>query len=82
MIILPASYKNIKDLIKLKGTKVLMKANKEIPNVINMLEEENLIENSVMIECCGMENEKIYRNITDINNELSYFSIIIVKDKK
>jgi len=34
-----------------------------------------------MIENCGMEDEHIYKNIDDITDDASYYSLIIVKEK-
>ncbi|MDO4301192.1 MAG: precorrin-2 C(20)-methyltransferase [Clostridia bacterium] len=81
LIILPASYEGVREGLKLKGTKVLMKANRAVIEVRNILREENLIDKSVMVECCGMKNEKIYRNLNNLDEKSSYFSVIIVKDK-
>ena len=82
LVILPASYKDIKEGLKFKGNKVLMKANKEFSNVRDILIDEGLIDESIMIERCTMENEKIHKNLNDVDEDASYFSVIIVKDKK
>lgn len=79
LVILPASYSEFKDSLDIKGTKVLMKANKDILKVREILREKGLINKSYMVECCGMENERIYRNLDEIDEKTSYFSIIIVK---
>ena len=79
LVILPASYSEFKDGLDIKGTKVLMKANKDILKVRETLREKGLINKSYMVERCGMENEKIYRNLDEIDEKTSYFSIIIVK---
>lgn len=80
LIILPASYKEVREGLKLRGNKVLMKASRSILEVRDILREENLINKSSMVECCTMANEKIYKNLNDLNEKSSYFSIIIVKE--
>lgn len=80
LIILPASYKEVRYGLKLKGNKVLMKAGKSILEVRDILKEESMINKSSMVECCGMDNEKIYKNLEELNEKSSYFSIIIVKE--
>lgn len=82
LVVLPASYKEVNEGIRLRGTKVLMKSGRAINKVVDMINEENLADKSYMVECCGMENEKIYKNINDIGDKASYFSIFIVKDKE
>lgn len=79
LIILPASYKEVRSGLRLRGNKVLMKASRAILEVRDMLKEENLIDKSAMVECCGMENERIYRNLNELNDKTGYFSVIIVK---
>lgn len=82
LIIVPASYKDVRNSLKLKGNKVFMKASRAILEVRDILKEENMLENAAMVECCGMENEKVYNNLEDLEEKSSYFSIVIVKDKK
>lgn len=74
--LIPASYP-VADALKLSGTKVLMKAGKKIPQI---KEELRKADNSVvMIENCGMENEKIFRGVEEIPDDAGYFSLMIVK---
>lgn len=74
--IIPASYE-IDEALKFSGTKVLMKAGKKLAGV-----KEKLLENemkAVMVENCGMENERIYQKTEDINEQAGYYSLVIVK---
>ncbi|MGN0182357.1 MAG: precorrin-2 C(20)-methyltransferase [Candidatus Ornithomonoglobus sp.] len=80
LVILPAGYEDIEKQLDMKGTKVLMKAGRQVSAVRDILNQKGLAEKAVMVECCGMENEKIYTNLNDIDEKSSYFSIIIVKD--
>lgn len=75
--IIPASYQ-IDEALELPGTKVFMKSGKKIELVKEKIKNTNC--NGVMIENCGMENEKIYENIDDIKEDSSYYSLIIVKE--
>lgn len=77
--VIPASYQ-IEEALKLPGTKILMKSGNQIGNVKKQVKESNL--EAVMIENCGMENEKIYRHVDDIDEQAGYYSLIIIKDKK
>ena len=38
-------------------------------------------EEAVMIENCGMPEEKIYRSVDEIPEDAGYYSLIIVKEK-
>ncbi len=79
--IIPAAYEDTEGLLTLKGTKILMKSGKNLSGVIETLKRMKLYENSQMVECCSMENERIYESLDQVSGESSYFSIIIVKDK-
>ena len=77
--VIPASYQ-VEDALKLPGTKVLMKAGRKIRSVREKLLE--LDEDGMMIENCGMPDEKIYRTVEEIPDTAGYYSLIIVKEKE
>ncbi len=79
--VLPANYlDNLKSTLEIFDTVVLMKVNKVLDEIIKLLAEMNLIGNAVCVSRAGMEDEKIYRDITKINKDgLNYFSMVIVR---
>jgi len=77
--VIPASYQ-IDEALKLPGTKVLMKAGKKMKHVKETLKGIPNVE-AMMIENCGMENEKIYHSVDEINENAGYYSLIIVREK-
>ena len=81
LYIMPGSYENIEDGLKVPGTKVIMKSGKSIGKVRDFLVENEHKFKTVMVENCGMENEKIYDSAGKIQEDASYFSLLIVKDK-
>ena len=76
--VIPASYQ-IEDALKLSGTKVLMKAGKKMKKVKEQL--LGMQAEGMMIENCGMPDEKIYRNIEEIPETAGYYSLITIKEK-
>jgi len=78
--IIPASYANTEQMLKLSGTKVLMKSGKDLAGVVNLLAESGQIDQAQMVECCFMENEKIYTDLRAVDSS-SYFSVIVVKEE-
>jgi precorrin-2/cobalt-factor-2 C20-methyltransferase len=80
LIILPASYEETENVLDKHGTKVLMKASRAMGGIKDALSEKGLLKKSVMVECCGMENERIYTDLNEIDENSSYFSVVIVKD--
>ena len=80
LTIIPSTYENVREGLRAKGNKVLMKAGKDILEIRDILKEEGMIDKAVMVECCGMENEKIYRDLNELEEKTSYFSLIVVKE--
>lgn len=78
--IIPATYGGLEEGLALKGNKVLMKSGKNKNEIIKTIKKLGQGDHAQMVECCGMESEKIYKNLNDANDGSSYFSIIIVKD--
>ena len=76
--VIPASYQ-IEEALKLPGTKVLMKAGKKMKSVKETLKAMPDCQ-VMMIENCGMENEKIYRSADEIDENAGYYSLIIVRE--
>ena len=81
LYIAPGSYENIENILEVPGTKVIMKSGKSIGDVKNILVENSNRFSTMMIENCGMKDEKIYRSAEDIDEQAGYFSLLIVKDK-
>lgn len=74
--VIPASYQ-VEDALKLPGTKVFMKAGRQIRQVKEQLKAAGA--QVVMVENCGMDGEKIYRGIEEINEDAGYYSLMIVR---
>ena len=75
--LLPASY-GVEEGLRLGGTRVLMKAGRELPEVLCQLHERG--ERAMLVQNCGMENERVCRRL---EGEVSpdYFTILIVKEE-
>ena len=56
-----------------------MKSGKKMGKVKQEIEECNLTDKTYMVENCGMEEEKVYKDFSKVSDESSYFSLIIVK---
>ena len=63
----------------LPGTKVLMTAGKQMKYVQEQVKDFG--KNAVMIENCGMPDEKIYASGEEIPESAGYYSLIIVKEE-
>lgn len=78
--ILPASYENAGDALELDGVRVLMKSGKKLGEVLALLEQKGLLDNAVLAERVGMKNQRLLRDLRNVEQS-GYFSIVIVKEK-
>ncbi len=74
--IIPASHK-LGDKLDLPGNYVLMKTGSHMKEVKDMLKKSG--REAMVVENCGMPNEKTYLNVDEIPDEAGYFSLIIAK---
>ena len=81
LVIIPANYKDNKELLSLNAAKVIMKSGSKIGQVKKEIEELGLTANTYMVENCGMEQEKVYYDFSQVKEKTSYFSLIIVKEE-
>ncbi len=79
--ILPATYTdNIKETLERFDTIVLMKVHRVFDRILTILNEMNLTNSAVYVSQAGMDDEKIFKNLTDIKkDDLNYFSVVIIK---
>ncbi|MDD3169000.1 MAG: precorrin-2 C(20)-methyltransferase [Eubacteriales bacterium] len=80
--VIPASYGGIEEALALKGTRVLMKSGKSIGKVKAILSKMEPPPEVKMVERCGMEGERVFRRLEDLDEEAGYFSILVVKEEQ
>lgn len=80
--IIPASYEGVEEALALKGTRVLMKSGKSIGRVKTLLEQMDRPQSVKMVERCGMQGERVFTQMEDLDEDAGYFSILVVKDKR
>lgn len=76
--IIPASY-DIEEALKLPGTRILMKAGKKMSRVKEILKQSE--DQIVMIENCGMENERVWTDVDSMPDCPGYYTLVIIKEK-
>ena len=78
--VIPATYQaeDMDQILKLPGTKVLMKSGKKMKQIKESILRSG--QQAVMIENCGMPGEKIYRCAREIPEAAGYYSLILVKE--
>ena len=77
--ILPARH-NLKDDLNYSGNCVLMKSGRKMDRVKQQLAQSG--RDVVMVENCGMPEEKIYHGVEEIPDDAGYYSLIIAREPK
>lgn len=75
--IIPSTY-GVEQALELSGTKVLMKAGKQMAAVKAAVLQT--ADDIYMIENCGMENERMIYGAQELPDDAGYYSLIIVKE--
>lgn len=80
--VIPATYQaeDMDQVLKLPGTKVLMKTGRKMAQVRESIQKSG--QQAVMIENCGMPGERIYEGAENIPEKSGYYSLIIVKGEQ
>jgi len=80
--IVPASYglETLPEIFRLFDTTLLMKVGSIMPELVEILEKENLLDKAVYISKATMEDETIIFDLKSIKNDkCDYFSMVMVK---
>ena len=75
--IIPSTY-DIKEALTYPGSKVLMKAASKLSVVKQTLKAKGM--KGIMVENCGLPEERIYRQADEMPENASYYTIIVVKE--
>ncbi len=79
LMIVPASYRNADACLDFPGNKVFMKAGRSMGALRDKLRVRG--DRAQMVENCGMDNERVFRSLDEIDPEAGYFSVVLVKHK-
>ena len=65
------------------GTKVLMKTGRQLPALLQLLEETDRLSGSALVSSCGLPGEAVYPKLSEVRpgpEDADYFSIVLVKE--
>lgn len=77
--IVPASGP-LQATLALPGTKILMKSGRQIPQVLETLRQQGLLQQASMVQNCGLPDEAIYQDMEKVPSAAGYFATIVVKE--
>jgi precorrin-2/cobalt-factor-2 C20-methyltransferase len=58
-----------------------MKSGKSIGKVKALIQNTENPPSVKMVERCGMQGERVFERLEDLDEEAGYFSVLVVKDK-
>jgi precorrin-2/cobalt-factor-2 C20-methyltransferase len=88
VMIIPAAVTDIgviREAFTKPGTVILMKIDKRLPEILDIMEETGVIERAVMVSRAGMEDQRIETNLRSLRNcdpQTGYLSIILIHTAK
>ncbi len=74
--IIPASA-DLDRALQLPGTKVLMKSGSAIHETVQALERAGLLDRAALVADCGLPSERVFRDLREIPENVSYFATTI-----
>jgi len=83
--IVPAAFDDdrLKSILQSFDAVVLMKVFRKMGHIVSLLEELHLVDQAVLIERCGMDDQKIYTDVREtVGKDLHYFSTLLVRKKQ
>lgn len=75
-----SSIKDIKELCGSDGSLVIMKSGRKMSFIKEALEDTG--KETMAVENCGLDGEKVYRTVDDIPGDTGYFTVMIARDRK
>ncbi len=82
--IVPAAFDDdrLRTILMTFDAVILMKVFRKMKKIVPMLDELGLTDKAVLIERCGMDDQKIYKDIREtLNRDLHYFSTLLIRKK-
>ncbi|MCI8836577.1 MAG: precorrin-2 C(20)-methyltransferase [Hungatella sp.] len=76
--IIPSSY-DVEEAMDYKGTRIFMKAASGLSRIKTMLLERN--QAAVMVENCGMADERICPDVRRMPDEAGYYTILVAREE-
>ena len=76
--ILPGGVEGPGETLDLPGTKILMKAGKNYPRILEELERRDWLDRAGMVENCGLPGERVFSSLKEKPESSGYFTTIIL----
>lgn len=84
LAVIPATYglEDLRGILRSFDSVVLMKVSSIMPELVQVLEEENLLDQSIYVERATTDEQRIVHDLRSIRNDRCvYFSMVVVTKK-
>ena len=68
------------EALRASGTSIWMKSGKNLPNLLARLAACGLSDKAILVQNCGMANQRVIRDVAATEVGSDYFSLVIVKN--
>jgi precorrin-2/cobalt-factor-2 C20-methyltransferase len=85
LAVVPAAFEDerLRAILESFDAVVLMKVHRRIDALLDLLDELDLTGCAVLVECSGMEDERVYTDVREARGrKLHYFSTMMIRKKK
>ena len=79
--VIPVGKGPVKPLLERPGGKVLMKAGRGLPEIVDALRATGQLERAALVEDCGLPGERVWTDWEHIPEDVGYFATVIVKEE-
>ena len=85
LAVVPAAFEDdrLRQILTTLDSVVLMKVHRRIDALIDLLTELDLVRHAVLVECAGLPDERVYRDVREARGrKLHYFSTMLIRKKQ
>lgn len=79
--VIPAGAEPLEALLETPGAKVLMKAGRSFSQVVGTLRTAGLLERAALVENCGLSEERVCTDFSQVPERVGYFTTILVREE-
>ncbi|MDO4890797.1 MAG: precorrin-2 C(20)-methyltransferase [Coriobacteriaceae bacterium] len=80
--VVPVIGADLDAVLDLPGSKVFMKAGRELGVLRDALAERGQLEQASLVANCGLPDERVHPRFADADPAADYFSVVVVKESK
>ena len=81
LYVIPVGKEPLTPQLEQPGGKVLMKAGRSFPQIVEALKRTGQLDRAALVEDCGLPGERVCTDLGECPENIGYFATVIVKEK-